>query len=93
MKNKKKGKKGEEERLNVLRKILRPADLDNVYRDACSKFSRKNVAKDDILDALAAAVTAWKGYDHLRTTPEDPPQDAKRLPMEMVYWKPAGQGW
>ena len=92
MKNKKKGTKGEEERLGVLRKILRPADLDNVYRDACSMFSGKNVAKDDILDALAAAVTAWKGYDHLQTTPEDPPQDAKGLPMEMVYWKPVEQG-
>ena len=91
MESKKKSKEGAEERLNVLRKILPPANVDDVYNDACSKFSRKNVAKDDILDALAAAVTAWKGYAHLQTVPEDPPKDPKCLPMEMVYWRPVEQ--
>ncbi len=91
MQSKKKGKEGEEERLSVLRKILSPVGLDDVYSDACSKFSGKNVAKDDILDALAAAVTAWKGYGHLQTVPDDPPQDSKGLPMEMVYWRPMEQ--
>ena len=91
MKSKKKGKEGEEERLNVLRKILPPANVDDVYIDACSKFCGKNVAKDDILDALAAAVTAWKGYGHLQTVPTNPPKDRKWLSMEMVYWRPAEQ--
>ena len=92
MESKKKSKEGEEERLNVLRKFFPPADVDDVYTDACSKFCGKNVAKDDILDALAAAVTAWKGYGRLQTAPEDPPHDSKGLPMEMVYWKPFEQG-
>lgn len=92
MENKKKGKEGEEERLYVLRKIFPPANVDDVYADACSKFSGKNVAKDDILDALAAAVTAWKGHGHLQTAPEGPPEDSKGLPMEMVYWTPVEQG-
>ena len=91
MDSKKKDKEGEEERLSVLRKILSPADVDDVYSDACSKFYGKNVAKDDILDALAAAVTAWKGYGHLQTVPDDPPKDSKCLPMEMVYWRPVEQ--
>ena len=92
MESKKKGKEGEEERLDVLRKILPPANIDDIYTDACSKFCGKNVAKDDILDALAAAVTAWKGFGHLQTAPDNPPQDSKGLPMEMVYWRPVEQG-
>ena len=92
MERKKKDKEGEEERLNVLRKVLRPVDVDGVYSDACSKFRGKNVARDDILDALAAAVTAWKGYGHHQTVPDDPPKDSKGLPMEMVYWPRIEQG-
>ena len=88
MNNKKRDKEGEEERLGVLRKIGPPADVDDVYNDACSKFYGKNVAKDDILDALAAAVTACCGYDHLQTLPKNPPKDRKGLPMEMVFWTP-----
>ena len=88
MKNKKRDKEGEEERLGVLRKIGPPADVDDVYNDACSKFYRKNVAKDDILDALAAAVTACCGYDRLQIIPKNPPKDRKGLSMEMVFWKP-----
>lgn len=50
----------------------------------------KKVARDDILDALAAAVTAKLGLGcpdnyQLRTLPECPPRDCKDLRMEMVY--------
>ncbi len=92
MQSKKKDRGGEEERLRVLRRILPPADVDDVYNGACSKFYGKNVAKEDILDALAAAVTACKGYGHLQTVPDDPPKDSKGLPMEMVYWRPVEPG-
>ncbi len=54
------------------------------WRDLISK----KLMEDDILDALAAAVTGYHGYDALKTLPEDPPCDAKKLPMEMVYWVP-----
>ena len=46
---------------------------------------------DDVIDALAAAVTAKNGYpDKLQTWPTKPPQDSNGLPMEMVYWIPQG---
>lgn len=46
---------------------------------------RKYVAKDDILDALVAAVTASKERQRLSSIPKTPEVDAKGLPMEMVY--------
>ena len=43
------------------------------------------MAKDDIIDALAAAVVARHHHARLRTVPDCPPKDAKALPMEIVY--------
>ena len=72
--------------------VLRRHELrtDEVFKRASTEFYRKHVAKDDILDALAAAVTAKLGLGYpddfqLRTLPERPPKDAYDLPMEMVY--------
>ena len=60
-----------------------------IYASALDTFLRKAVARDDILDALAAAVTARLGYpDRLATLPDDPPTDARGLPMEMVFYNP-----
>ena len=56
-----------------------------IYEGACSRFLRKVVARDDILDALVAAIIATRGEDQLKTVPEDPPKDARGLPMEMVF--------
>jgi predicted RNase H-like nuclease len=44
-------------------------------------------SKDDILDALVAAVAAKRPVDELARLPKanDPPQDACGLPMQMVY--------
>lgn len=52
-------------------------------------FARNRVARHDVLDALAGAVTALRASG-LRTLPDDPPLDARGLPMEMVLWTPAG---
>ncbi len=53
--------------------------------DACSaKYLRKRVARDDIVDAIAGAVTA-RFAPHLATLPADPPLDDEGLPMEIVY--------
>ena len=92
------GKKKEEakgERLRVLKDIeLR---YKKIFDEACSAFSAKTgirddvrveVREDDILDALAAAVTAYYGYDQLDKLPvNDNQKDSKGLPMEMVFWK------
>ena len=86
MKGRKKRKDGQEERIDVLKKI-EPRSRE-IFEQACSQYLRKCVAKDDILDALVAAVTARCGHDCLKTIPDCPPKDCKGLPMEMVYYKP-----
>ena len=43
------------------------------------------MAKDDISDALAAGIVACHHHTRLRTVPDYPSEDAKALPMEIVY--------
>ena len=40
---------------------------------------------DDVLDAMALALTASRDEGELATLPADPPTDGKGLPMEIVY--------
>ena len=78
---------GHAERMAVLRRFEPSAE--GVYQTALGRWLRKEVARDDILDALAAAVTARLGYPHkLQTLPADPPTDEHGLPMEMVFYNP-----
>lgn len=83
-----KGGKGINERLAILREVL--PRTDDIFSGVCRKYLRSDVARDDILDALAAALTAYRvlgqGLGQLKTAPETPPKDCKGLPMEMVYW-------
>lgn len=83
MENSKKEKDGLEERLRVLSKHY--PDARDIYDKAFKQFKGKGVAKDDIVDAMAAAVTADCRPENLRTLPAVPEQDAMGLPMEMVY--------
>ena len=87
MRNGKQKKAGLEERLGVLRRIN--PSVQDLYEHALGKFLRKDVARDDILDAIAAAVTAVpherRSGSPLATLPVEPPWDAYGLPMEMVY--------
>ncbi len=60
----------------------------DIYKEALSRFRRNQVRRDDIVDALVAAITAKIACTEpgrLRTLPKSPPKDAKCLPMEMVY--------
>jgi predicted RNase H-like nuclease len=83
MSHNKKKREGFEERLAVLeRHFTRARDL---VDEALSEFRRNQVAKDDILDALAAAVTGLRGRGGLTSIPECPERDEHQLPMEMVY--------
>ncbi len=86
MKSNKKSESGEKERFEVLERF-EPQSCE-IYSEACRRFVGGGVAKDDILDALVAAVTARCGHDCLKTIPDCPPKDCKGLPMEMVYYKP-----
>ena len=82
----KKRRAGMDERLSVLQRL--EPQTETIYQSALSKYRRREVARDDIIDALVAAVTAklscLHGYE-LKTLPESPPTDSKGLPMEMVY--------
>ena len=84
MQHSKKSQQGFAERLAVLRRVYQRTDA--VVDHALSCWKRKEVAKDDILDALAAAVTAYLGRGDLRTHPAQPETDSKGRPMEIVYY-------
>jgi predicted RNase H-like nuclease len=50
-----------------------------------SMFSRKDLAKDDIIDALALAVTGLAPSETIVSLPPNPPRDNKQFSMEIVY--------
>lgn len=71
------------ERLALLEGVLPsvPGDLVQIR----GEFRSRDVAHDDILDAMAAAITASADPAALRTLPTYPPTDSAGLPMEIVY--------
>ena len=87
-----KGEKGIEERIDILKGTEIPGlDADELFKDGRIRFRWRRVGDDDILDAFAAAVTAYKvsmSPNQLWRLPANPPTDVKCLPMEMVYWIP-----
>ena len=83
---KKDDQRGQEERVRIL-EPLEPR-VRRILGEAL-RLHGHHAAPDDILDALAAAVTAREGYPHkLQTVPENPPRDLHGLPMEMVFYNP-----
>ena len=85
MSNGKKGKAGVEERKQIVRGFV--PKVDDVLKQVRNNFAVAQVANDDVLDALAAAITAKIGCRQggFQTLPDNPPTDSKGLPMEMVY--------
>lgn len=79
----KKTELGIEERLSVLKNINRFSE--EIYNKSIQTFKRKNLAKDDILDALVLAITAASPSNTLPSIPENPERDLKNLPMEIVF--------
>jgi predicted RNase H-like nuclease len=87
---KEKDQKGIKERKQVLRCVYPQSNA--IFKHAEQKYAEheylhKDVGWDDILDALVAAVTAYKGKGRrgLKSIPEKPERDSHDLPMEMVY--------
>lgn len=80
----KKDRRGILERKEIL--FQRYPHCEQIYNYAVHTYHRKDVARDDILDAIVAAVTASKGEQALITIPANPEIDSKGLPMEMVYY-------
>lgn len=85
MKYSKRKSEGFNERLKVIKKIN--ARCDELVNETL-KHKGFGVSRDDILDALCAAVTAKYGFNELKTLPEAPEHDIFGLPMEMVYYRP-----
>ena len=87
MRHSKRDHKGIRERIEVLKRC--EPRTEEICNSSCRYLWKQQVAGDDILDALAAAVTAKLGWPNdLRTLPECPPTDCNDLPMEMVYVRP-----
>lgn len=84
MKYSKKKRDGFLERMEVLLSVY-PYTKELVYY-AERKYPRKEVARDDILDALVAAATASKERQGLSFLPEKATFDSKGLPMQMAYY-------
>lgn len=81
----KKSAAGVEERLDALENV---AEYDRgEWRKAAADLRDEEVTAqiDDVLDALALALTACASDDDLHTLPADPPRDHEDLPMQMVY--------
>jgi len=82
----KKKKEGKQERLIVLERYF--TQCYELFEQASSEFLRRQVAHDDIIDAMVCAVTAKYGYNNYAIVPAMPAKDTNDLPMEMVFWLP-----
>jgi predicted RNase H-like nuclease len=82
----KKNEQGFSERRNLL-KSVNPA-TEKIADFALDGFLRKDLARDDILDAIVLAVSASAGIKALVSIPNNPPRDAMGLPMEITYSNP-----
>lgn len=74
---------GFEERLSILKAILPNAET--IVEDSLNSFRRKDVARDDILDALVLAASALNGPGKTASLPEIPEYDSSGLRMEIVF--------
>jgi len=83
MKHKKKDTLGRWERMHLLKQYL--PEVDDLFSEARRKYKKKDVADDDIIDALCCAITAMHG-DVLSTIPVSPEEDNNGIPMEIVYY-------
>ena len=86
MRYSKKRLEGRQERLTVLQHYF--PQCRTLLEQAAGEFLRRQLAPDDIIDAMVCAVTAKYGYGDYQTLPARPPQDGQGLPMEMVYCLP-----
>ena len=85
MKFNKKTSKGFQERLLILKKHSSNMEYD--LAEIMSKYPKKLVQPDDILDAWVMAITASHDLSALQSFPESPDFDSRNLPMRIVCLK------
>lgn len=83
LRSSKKSAEGLTERLELLSAALPSAEA--TYEQVLKATRRIDVARDDILDALALLVSALSAERAFQVIPEPPPEDSSGLPMRMVY--------
>ena len=83
MRHNKKTRRGFDERVAVLERF-HPSAV-GCFDEIRTRYRRSDLADDDILDAMALAITASANRAALRTLPKHPVEDSCGLPMEMVY--------
>lgn len=81
----KKQASGGEERLDVLKRFFPAAEA--LFQKAAFQYLRRQVALDDIIDAMVAVVTAKFGHGAYKTLPASLETDSHGNPMEIVYWE------
>lgn len=79
---KKKTEEGKRERLQVLEVVLPRARI--IYESIKNATRRREVALDDILDAMVLAASAGK-ENSLKSVPDVPLKDAAGIPMQIHY--------
>lgn len=85
MRNNKKTESGYKERMEILSKLYAPSE--QIVVDTLARTPRSQVARDDLVDSLALAVSALHGSDGLAYVPNvtPPPEDGEGLVMRIAY--------
>ncbi len=86
MADNKKTKSGIKQRMDVLMRFEKSSQ--QLYNDALKAKERKEVARDDIIDALCLALTLKLSKGNLQTLPENPDLDEARITMAIHYYAP-----
>lgn len=87
-KKREKNDAGLKERLEILHRFSKGVETE--YANALHRHRRSKLAKDDVLDAIAAAITALKCYQNVPNTfppASETEKDDMGLRMEIVYWR------
>jgi predicted RNase H-like nuclease len=79
----KKTRRGFEERLYLLGQFV--PKCHQLVEEVLRAYPRKELARDDILDALVVLVVACTSDSSLKTVPDKPAIDSRGIPMEIVY--------
>jgi len=87
LKYSKKKPDGIKERLDILNSINKKSE--EIFNYSLSKFKRKYLVRDDILDGICLALAAKGSINSLITIPKNPQYDSRGIRMEIVYrkWK------
>lgn len=83
MQHNKKRAEGFAERIKVFQSYH--SATEEIIQHSLQNYRRQEVAKDDILDALVAAITALPGLNALVSVPDPPESDECGLTMQMLY--------